>query len=77
MACEVEPLVYDPEAAKALLDEAGWRDEDGDGMREAHGVDGVKDGAKLSITMNGYTGFDMLDLIELAVQEDLRPSGSK
>jgi len=28
---------YDPEAAKALLDEAGWRDEDGNGVRERAG----------------------------------------
>ena len=25
MDCEVEPFTYDPEAAKALLEEAGWR----------------------------------------------------
>ncbi len=32
-----EPLPYDPAAAKRLLREAGWRDEDGDGVRERAG----------------------------------------
>jgi peptide/nickel transport system substrate-binding protein len=75
MACEVEPFVYDPEQAKALLDEAGWRDEDGDGIREAHGIEGVEDGTPLSLQVNGYTGYSTLDLIELAVQEDLKAVG--
>ena len=75
MGCEVDPFTFDPEGAMALLDEAGWRDEDGDGIREAHGVEGVEDGTPLSMTMNGYTGFDTLDLIELAVQEDLANIG--
>lgn len=75
MNCQVEPFVFNPEAAMALLDEVGWRDEDGDAIREAHGVGTVEDGTKLSLTMNGYTGFDTLDLIELAVQEDLKNIG--
>lgn len=45
---------YDPEAAKSLLDELGWRDEDGDGTREAHGVTGVEDGAPASWTCWTY-----------------------
>lgn len=75
MACEVEPFTHDPEAAKALLEEAGWRDEDGDGIREAHGVEGVEDGTPLSLMMNGYTGYSTLELIELAIQEDLKAVG--
>ena len=31
---EVRRYGYDPEAARALLEEAGWRDGDGDGVRE-------------------------------------------
>lgn len=75
LACEVEPFVYDPEAAKTLLEEAGWRDEDGDGIREAYGVEGVEDGTPLSLMMNGYTGYSPLELIELAIQEDLKAVG--
>jgi len=33
----VAPIAYDPEAAKELLDEAGWRDRDGDGVRDREG----------------------------------------
>jgi peptide/nickel transport system substrate-binding protein len=35
---ELEPLPYDPAAARLLLDEAGWVDSDGDGVRERHGI---------------------------------------
>lgn len=39
---------YDPQAAKRLLDEVGYSDGDGDGVREAHGVRGIEDGTPLS-----------------------------
>ncbi len=40
---------HDPAKAMELLDGVGYRDEDGDGVREAHGVPGVEDGTPLSL----------------------------
>jgi peptide/nickel transport system substrate-binding protein len=35
---------YDPDGARALLKQAGWSDDNGDGVVESHGVAGVPDG---------------------------------
>lgn len=40
---------HDPEAAKGLLIRSGYEDRDGDGVREAYGVEGVGDGTPLSL----------------------------
>jgi peptide/nickel transport system substrate-binding protein len=46
---EVKPLAYDPAAAGELLDDAGWYDRDGDGIRD-------KDGKKLEVEFMIATG---------------------
>lgn len=35
----IQPWPYDPERAKQLLDEAGWKDTNGDGTRDQNGVE--------------------------------------
>lgn len=46
---------YDPEAGRLLLAQAGWYDEDNDGIRESHGIPGIPDGTPYQIT---YTTTD-------------------
>jgi peptide/nickel transport system substrate-binding protein len=38
---------YEPATGSALLDQVGWRDTNGDGVREAYGVDNLVDGTTL------------------------------
>jgi peptide/nickel transport system substrate-binding protein len=44
----IQPVAYDPEAAKKLLDEAGWV-MGAKGVRQARGVEGVADGTPLEL----------------------------
>jgi len=41
---------HDPEAGRKLLAQAGWYDEDADGVREAHNIPGVPEGAPFQVT---------------------------
>jgi len=42
---------YDPSKGQSLLEEVGWRDENGDGVREAYGVAGIANGTPFSVTL--------------------------
>ena len=46
----VTEWAYNPEAGRLLLAEAGWYDEDGDGIREAHGIPSIADGTPFQVT---------------------------
>lgn len=48
---DLPAVAYDPDAAAAMLEEAGWIDEDGDGVREAHGAMYAADGTPLTFTI--------------------------
>jgi len=63
----VQPLVYDPEKAKQLLDEAGWVPGQ-DGIR-------VKDGQRFSFTLITNNGNVIRSDIATLVQENLRAIG--
>jgi peptide/nickel transport system substrate-binding protein len=73
--CGIAGDSYDPEAAAALLDSAGWMDEDGDGIREAHGAMYAEDGTPFSLSATGYSGFTLLDQTELVISEYLKDIG--
>lgn len=59
---------YDPDAAAKLLEDAGWTDADGDGIRE-------KDGQKLTIRWLTYPGRLELPLLAESVQATLKSIG--
>ena len=60
---------YDPEAAKKLLDEAGWVDSNGDGVRDKNGVD-------LALTY-GTTVREIRQDTQAVVQQQLAQVGIK
>lgn len=47
---------HDLAGGQLLLDEVGWVDQDGDGIREAHGVEGIRNGTPFTITLLATIG---------------------
>lgn len=65
---KVTTETYDPEGAKAVLENSGWVDTDGDGIRE-------KNGTKLTIRWLTYPSRQELPLLAESVQASLKEIG--
>jgi peptide/nickel transport system substrate-binding protein len=74
--CDVPRPVYDPAAAMALLEEAGWVDEDGDSVRECHGCQTAEEGYPMSMEFMTYSEYgEPLELTQQLIGEMLADIG--
>src|SRR5207247_11319595 len=64
----IKPWPYDPKRAAQLLDEAGWTDHDGDGIRD-------KDGVKFKFEFLGSVGSSIFAQLSSVLQDELRKVG--
>jgi peptide/nickel transport system substrate-binding protein len=67
---------YDPAAGMALLEEVGWVDSDGDGVREAAGVEGIADGTLLEFKWQSTTAEMRIQYMQI-FQQNLADCGFK
>jgi len=65
---DANPYKYDPEKAKALLDEAGWVDTNGDGIRD-------KDGVELVLVYSTTAGREVREQTQVVAQQYLADVG--
>lgn len=76
--CEIPRPAYDPEAGRALLEEAGWSDMDGDGVRECHGCSTAEEGYLMEIELMTYGEYgEELELAHQLIGEMLQAIGFK
>lgn len=66
---------YNPEQAMALLEEAGWTDQDGDGIRECHGCLYAEEGRPLSLKIQTTTGNKLREEAEQVLLEMMAEIG--
>ena len=65
---DIKAWPYDPKRAAELLDEAGWKDHDGDGIRD-------KDGVKFKFEFLGPNGSTLFPQLSPILREELKKVG--
>jgi peptide/nickel transport system substrate-binding protein len=73
----IQPYSFDTDAASQLLDEAGWTDSDGDGVRECNGCGTTEDGTPLELTLITNAGNTTREDLGALVQDQLNSIGFK
>lgn len=74
--CDIPSPTYDPDGAMTLLEEAGWTDSDGNGVRECNGCETADDGYPMSIELMTYGEYgEELELAHQLVGEMLQAIG--
>ena len=72
---EVPESEYSPEKAMALLEEAGWTDTDGDGVRECHGCAYAEEGKVLKLKIQTTSGNKLREQCEQVILEMMADIG--
>jgi peptide/nickel transport system substrate-binding protein len=74
--CEIPRPEYDLEKAKSMLETAGWKDTDGDGVRECHGCKNAEEGYVMKAELATYPDYgEPMILAQQLVAEMLKKVG--
>jgi peptide/nickel transport system substrate-binding protein len=74
--CDIPKPEYDLEGAKALLEEAGWTDSDGDGVRECNGCETAEEGTPMTMEFVIYAEYgESLELAQQLIAESWNSIG--
>ncbi len=71
----IAPYAFDQELAASILDEAGWTDADGDGVRECNGCATADAGTTLSLSLMTNAGNATREELGVLVQDQLNGLG--